>query len=61
MKEKKQYTAFYIEKSVRKKIRDIVENPNSMFDNESAFIRYCVKKVLVEVERELQGINKQEK
>jgi len=58
VKERKEYTAFYLEKSIKKKIREIVENPNSMFDNDSSLIRYCIKKTLVELEKELQETEK---
>jgi hypothetical protein len=52
-KERKEYVAFYLEKSVKKKIQAITENPNSTFDDVSSFIRYAVKRVLVEVEQQL--------
>jgi len=54
MKEKKQYTAFYIERSVRLRIQKIVENPNTTFDDMSSFVRYACKKTLAETEEELK-------
>jgi hypothetical protein len=60
-KEKKEYTAFYLERTIRKRIRVIVENPNSMFDNDSVLIRFCVKKTLPDLEKELQETENESK
>mgnify|MGYP001225532351 CR=1 FL=1 len=54
MKEKKEYTAFYLERSVKRRVQAITENPNSTFDDASSFFRYACKKVLVEVEQQLE-------
>jgi len=54
VKERKEYTAFYLDKTIKRRIRAIVEDPNSMFDNDSSLIRYCIKKTIVEIEKELQ-------
>jgi len=59
VKEKKIYTAFYLERSVKKRIQEITENPNSTFDDASSFYRYACKKILVEVEQQLEEDTKQ--
>ena len=53
VKEKKEYTAFYLEKTIKKRVQALTENPNTMFDDASSFYRCAVKKVLSEVEEEL--------
>ena len=53
-KEKKEYTAFYLEPSIKKRVQEITDNPNSMFDDASSFYRYSIKKAIVEVEKELE-------
>lgn len=58
VKEKKEYTAFYLEKSIKKRIITLTENPNTMFDKSADFYRYAIKKTLSEVEEELQKTEK---
>jgi len=53
-KEKKEYTAFYLEISIKERIQKIVDNPNTMFDSESSFYRHAVKRILPEIEKELE-------
>jgi hypothetical protein len=52
-KETKEYIAFYLEPSIKEKMQLIVDNPNTMFDNLSALIRYCIKSKIPEIEKEL--------
>jgi len=53
-KEKKEYTAFYLETSIKERIQKIVDNPNTMFDSESGFYRHAVKRTLPEIEKEIK-------
>jgi hypothetical protein len=52
-KETKEYIAFYLEPSIKEKMIKIVEDPNTMFDNISSLIRYCIKSKVPEIEKEL--------
>lgn len=53
-KEKKIYLSFYAEKTLVKRIDEIVTDPNNFFDDRSTLIRHCIKLSLPEIERELK-------
>lgn len=53
-KEKKVYLSFYAEKTLVKRIDEIVTDPNNFFDDRSTLIRHCIKLSLPEIERELK-------
>jgi len=55
VKERKEYTAFYLEQSIKKRIKIITDNPNTTFDDASSFYRYAVKKALSEIEEEIKN------
>lgn len=57
-KERKEYTAFYLEQSIKKRIKAITENPNTTFDDASSFYRYATKKALSEIEEEIKNDEK---
>jgi len=52
-REKKVPVPFHLETSIRERIQEVVDNPNSIFENRSNLIRYCIKQQLPIIEKEL--------
>ena len=52
-REKKEPIPFHLEKSIIARIQEIVNNPNSIFENRSNLIRYCIKQQLTQIEKDL--------
>lgn len=61
VKEKKLCINLYIEKSFIKRLETIVNDPNNIFDSQSALIRYCLKQMLPSVENDLKTEAQQKK
>lgn len=53
-REKKEPVPFHLEKSIKNRIQNVVDNPNSIFENRSNLIRYCIKQQLPLIEKELE-------
>jgi hypothetical protein len=51
-KDKKIYVSFYLEKSNLDRLRRVSQNPESVFDDVSSLIRFCVKMQLPLIEKE---------
>lgn len=53
-KEKKEYMSFYLEKSFVKRIEALVDDPNTIFDDKSSFLRFCAKQQIPLAEEEVK-------
>ena len=51
--DKKIYIAFYISKTDLERIEKILQSGNSIFEDRSTIIRYCIKNALPKIEEEI--------